>query len=287
MDFSTNTPIYQTPCQICGSLDHQTDYCQGGRRRESEDPSSPSSGEDETSRRRCLNCTNEHPGECPCRWCNQPGHISSQCTARHDSEVMRQRFPKRVQRKKPTVGGYQCWKCSQYHSFREYCPNIPYPRPRLGEYKACGCIDGQHVEGCDYDAIPRRLLLCTYCGKAGHIHQDCQQRQREPQRRETPYQGRPNRGRDIEYESSPQREEEYPRWTPPTLGFDILNRNQPPMMVRPAPTVTQTVCKQVHIKEEPEVSPPRRESKMFFLWGRNTLLPDLPGAEANGPRASK
>ena len=198
LDFSTNTPIYPMPCQICGSLDHQTDYCQGGRRRELEHPSSLSSREDEASRRRCPNCTNEHPGECPCRWCNQPGHISSQCTARHDSEVMRQRFPKRIKRKKPTVGRYQCWKCSQYHSFREYCPNIPYPRPHLGECKACRCIDGQHAEGCDYDAIHRRLLLCTYCRKAGHIHQDCRQRQhqerREPQRRETPYQGRPNRG---------------------------------------------------------------------------------------------
>ena len=61
----------------------------------------PSSGEDEASRRRCPNCTNEHPGECPCGWCNQPGHILSQCTARHDSEVMRQRFPKRIKRKKP------------------------------------------------------------------------------------------------------------------------------------------------------------------------------------------
>ena len=30
LDFSTNTPIYPTPCQICGSLDHQTDFCQGG-----------------------------------------------------------------------------------------------------------------------------------------------------------------------------------------------------------------------------------------------------------------
>ena len=31
LDFSTNTRIYPTPCQICGSLDHQADYCQGGR----------------------------------------------------------------------------------------------------------------------------------------------------------------------------------------------------------------------------------------------------------------
>ena len=175
LNFSTNTPIYPTPCQICGSPDHQTGYCQGGRRRESEDPSSPSSGEDEALRRRCPNCTNEHPGECPCGWCNQPGHIASQCTARHDSEVMRQRFPKRIKKKERTVGRYQCWKCSQYHSFPEYCPNIPFQQPCLGECKACRCIDGQHVEGCDYDTIHRRLLLCTYCGKAGHIYQDCRQ----------------------------------------------------------------------------------------------------------------
>ena len=67
LDFSTNTPIYAAPCQICGSPDHQTDYCQGGWQRESEDPSLPSSVEEEASRRRCPNCTNEHLGECPCR----------------------------------------------------------------------------------------------------------------------------------------------------------------------------------------------------------------------------
>ena len=88
--------------------------------------SSPSSREDEASRR-CLNCMDEHPGECPCGWCNQPGHISLQCTTRHDSDVMRQRFPKKVKKKKPIIGRYQCWKCGQYHFFREYCPNVPYP----------------------------------------------------------------------------------------------------------------------------------------------------------------
>ena len=175
LDFSANTPIYPAPCQICGSPDHQTNYCQGGRRRELEDPSSPSSGEEEASKRRCPNCTNEHPGECPCGWCNQLRHISSQCTARHDSDVIRQRFPKRVRKKKPTVSRYQCWKCAQYHSFKEYCPNVPYPQPCLGNCKACKCIDGRHAEGCDYDTIRRRLLLCTYCRKAGHIHQDCRQ----------------------------------------------------------------------------------------------------------------
>ena len=75
LDFSVNTFIYPAPYQICGSPDHQTDYCQGGQQRESEDPSSPSSGEKEASSRRCPNCMNEHPGECPCEWCNQPGHI--------------------------------------------------------------------------------------------------------------------------------------------------------------------------------------------------------------------
>ena len=35
-------------------------------------------------------------------------------------------------------------------------------------------------------------------------------------------------------------------------------------MVRPAQTTSQTARKQVHIKEEPEVSPPRREPKCSF-----------------------
>ena len=89
LDFNTNTSTYPALCQIYESPDHQMDYCQGGQRRESENPSLPSSAEDETSRRRCPNCTNEHLGECPCGWCNQPGHIASQCMARHDSDVMR------------------------------------------------------------------------------------------------------------------------------------------------------------------------------------------------------
>ena len=36
------------------------------------------------------------------------------------------------------------------------------------------------------------------------------------------------------------------------------------MMVRPTPAGTQTTCKQVHIREEPEVSPPKREPKCSF-----------------------
>ena len=35
-------------------------------------------------------------------------------------------------------------------------------------------------------------------------------------------------------------------------------------MVRPVPTATHTACKQVHIKEEPEVLPPKREPKCSF-----------------------
>ena len=35
-------------------------------------------------------------------------------------------------------------------------------------------------------------------------------------------------------------------------------------MVRPAPATTQTARKQVCIKEEPEVSPPKREPKCSF-----------------------
>ena len=36
------------------------------------------------------------------------------------------------------------------------------------------------------------------------------------------------------------------------------------MMVRPTPAGTQMTCKQVHIREEPEVSPPKREPKCSF-----------------------
>ena len=36
------------------------------------------------------------------------------------------------------------------------------------------------------------------------------------------------------------------------------------MMVRPTPAGTQTTHKQVHIKEGPEVSPPKREPKCSF-----------------------
>ena len=59
-------------------------------------------------------------------------------------------------------------------------------------------------------------------------------------------------------------EEEYPRWTPHASGFDILNRDRPPMMVRPTLAGTQMTCKQVCIREEPEVSPPKREPKCSF-----------------------
>ena len=136
-----------------------------------------------------------------------------------------------------------------------------------------------------------KLQLCTYCGKAGHIHQDCRQWQHqelwEYQRRDTPYPERPYRGWGIEYESSPQREEEYPKWMPPASGFDILNRDQPPTTVRPTRASTQTIHKQVHTKEELEISPPKREPKCSFCREETHLLPDLPGTEADSHRTGR
>ena len=84
-----------------------------------------------------------------------------------------------------------------------------------------------------------------------------------------PHQRSPTRGRDVEYESSPQREDECPRSTPPTLSYSILNRDQPLTIVKPAQVPTQTTHKQVCMKEEPEVSPAERESKCSF-WGEET-----------------
>ena len=51
---------------------------------------------------------------------------------------------------------------------------------------------------------------------------------------------------------------------PPTSGFSILNRDRPPTMVGSSQTTTQTTRKQVRMKEEPEVSPPKREPKCSF-----------------------
>ena len=79
-----------------------------------------------------------------------------------------------------------------------------------------------------------------------------------------PYWQSPTRGRDIEYESSPQQEDECPRWTPPTSGYSILNQDQPPTIVRPAQATTQATCKQVRMKEEPEASPPKKEPECSF-----------------------
>ena len=76
----------------------------------------------------CRNCNGTHPGTCPCGWCNQLGHVAAQCTAKYNSEEMNQRFPKRQKKKKPEIAKYQCWKCNQYHSFKEYCPNVTHPR---------------------------------------------------------------------------------------------------------------------------------------------------------------
>ena len=170
LNFDTPMEDEYELCFICNEPGHVSGRCPGGRRRESEDPRSNTSGEEGPPDEGCRNCNDTHPGTCPCGWCNQPGHIAAQCTAKYDSEEMSQRFPKRQRTKKTAVAKYQCWKCSQYHSFKEYCPNVTHPPPKLGECKACGRISGRHAPGCDYDAIRRRLLLCNFCGKSGHLH---------------------------------------------------------------------------------------------------------------------
>ena len=62
----------------------------------------------------------------------------------------------------------------------------------------------------------------------------------------------------------PERVGNYLMWEPPSTGFDILNRDCSPMLVVPTSTRTQTACKQVHIKEEPEVPTPREEMRCCF-----------------------
>ena len=227
--------------------------CPGGWRRESEDPRSHTSEEEEPPDEWCRNCNGIHPGTCPCGWCNQLGHIAAQCTAKYDSEEMNQRFPKRQKKKKPAVAKYQCWKCSQYHSFKEYCPNVSYPPPRLGECKACGRINGRHAPGCDYDAIRRRLLLCNFCGKAGHLHQDCREKRRLRNREqgESEPTGQPGRDREDTEETTRDWEHPgvYPKWELHPDGFEVLNRGRPPTQVTTPNAGKDTSPKQVRIKD--------------------------------------
>ena len=84
-------------------------------------------------------------------------------------------------------------------------------------------------------------------------------------------------GQDIEYEPSPQWEDECPRWTPPTSGYSILNRDRPPTIVRLAQVTTQATHKQVHMKEEPEVSPPKKEPKCSFCGAETHSYQTCPG----------
>ena len=92
-----------------------------------------------------------------------------------------------------------------------------------------------------------------------------------------PYQRSPTKGRDIEYESSPQREDECPRWTPPTSGYSFLNRDWPPTIVRPAQATTQATHKQIHMKEELEAFPPKKEPECSFCGEETHSYQTCPG----------
>ena len=234
--FETPAEDMHNRCIICNEPGHLIENCKGGQRRESEDPRSHHLGEEDPPYKRCRNCDLVHTGTCPCGWCNQLGHVAEQCTARYDSEEMRERFPKRQKQRKVPLAQYQCWKCSQYYSFKEYCPNITYPQLKLGECKACGQTGGQHANGCDYDAIRRRLLLCSFCGKAGHIHQDCQVKQRVRNREQIEGDSRDCLEGTLRDPAESQRDWEhpgiYPQWEPHPDGFEILNRGRPSTQIR-------------------------------------------------------
>ena len=181
------------------------------------------------------------------------GHVAAQCTAKYDSEEINQRFPKCQKKKKPEIAKYQCWKCNQYHSFKEYCPNVTHPPPRLGECKACGRVNGHHVPGCDYDAIRHRLLLCSFCGKAGHLHQDCREKRwlRNREQRENEPTDQPGRDREDTGETKRNWEHPgvYPKWEPHPDGFEILNRGRLPTQITTPNPGRDTSSKQVRIKD--------------------------------------
>ena len=107
-----------TPCDICGSLDHDYRHCRAGAHIESQDLRLLS----REVQPQCQNCDKGHPGQCPCGWCGEKGHISTDCPTKYYSQSMKECFPKRKRAKRVNIMEYTCTRCGEKHPFNRYCP---------------------------------------------------------------------------------------------------------------------------------------------------------------------
>ena len=161
-----------TPCDICGKPDHDYRHCQAGSRAESQGfgPEIP------PEEQNCRSCDKGHKGQCPCGWCGEYGHISSECPAKYYSQSMRDRFPKTKRNKKQKILEYTCHRCGDKHPFNRYCPYAVEPPIIPGECHSCATLTNVHDDGCELVAIKDRIGLCTFCGKMSHAYAECPER---------------------------------------------------------------------------------------------------------------
>ena len=163
-----------TPCDICGSPNHDyRNYTREAYRESQDVRQSFAKGRD--SEGQCPNCNIPHPGICPCAWCDQPGHIAQDCMAHFADDSMRARFPKKEKVKRTPIKYYECRRCGGLHPFNIYCPNVRDPPVIPGECRSCGATTRRHANDCQYVAIKDNIGLCTYCQAQDHRYTDCPQ----------------------------------------------------------------------------------------------------------------
>ena len=152
-----------TPCDICGASDHDYRTCPGSGYLESQDPAQ-----------------SQQVLKFPyCGWCQQYGHISADCLAKHYDESMNVRFPPKRRKPPKPFRQYDCRRCGQKHPFNVYCPFVTQPPVIPGECKSCGAVTNLHDENCQYVKIKDEIGICTFCGRLDHTYAQCAEREEQ------------------------------------------------------------------------------------------------------------
>ena len=152
-----------TPCDICGAPDHDYRTCPGSGYLESQDPAQ-----------------SQQVQKFPyCGWCQQYGHISADCLAKHYDESMNARFPPKRRKPPKPLRQYDCRRCGQRHPFNVYCPFVTQPLVIPGECKSCGAVTNLHDDDCQYVEVKDEIGICSFCGQLDHTYAQCPEREEQ------------------------------------------------------------------------------------------------------------
>ena len=152
-----------TPCDICGAPDHDYRTCPGSGYLESQDPAQ-----------------SQQVLKFPyCGWCQQYGHISTDCLAKHYDESMNARFPPKRRKPPKPLRQYDCRRCGQRHPFNVYCPFVTQPPVIPGECKSCGAVTNLHDDDCQYVEVKDEIGICSFCGQLDHTYAQCPEREEQ------------------------------------------------------------------------------------------------------------